>query len=129
MSANNFLSNSISKQNCLYQQRKDSAISSWTTFDHCLLLKKFIDFVATLPKITEEEDIINNSTPSETEVISQHIPLTSERRSLPMDITTNLCNYDFESVPLFRSHEEYFATLEDLENLWRKLESFRIEAI
>ena len=30
-------------------------------------------------------------------------------------------------MPLFRSHEEYFAALEDLENLWKKLESCRNE--
>ena len=52
------------------QQRKDSSFSSWTTFDHCLIRKKFIDFVTTLPNITEEGDFINNSTPSETEVTS-----------------------------------------------------------
>ena len=107
------------------QQRKDSSISNWTTFDHCLIPKKFIDFVSTLPNITEEEDFINNSTPSETEVTSQHIPnpLTSDIGSLPMDIKSILRSFDFESMPLFRSHEEYFAALEDLENLWKKFES------
>ena len=105
------------------QQRKDSSISSWTTFDHCLIPKKFIDFVATLPNITEEEDFINNSTPSENEVTSQHTPnpLTSDIGSLPMDVKRILRSYGFESMPLFRSHEEYFAALEDLENLWKKL--------
>ena len=90
------------------QQRKDSSISNWTTSDHCLIPKKFIDFVSTLPNITEEEDFINNSTPSETEVTSQHIPnpLTSDIGSLPMDIKSILRSYDFESMPLFRSHEE-----------------------
>ena len=103
------------------QQRKDSSISSWTTFDHCLIPKKFIDSVTTLPNITEEEDFINNSIPSETEVTSQHIPnpLTSDIGSLPMDIKSILRSYDFESMPLFRSHEEYFAALENLENLWK----------
>ena len=111
------------------QQRKDSSISSWTTFDHCLIPKKFIDFVTTLPNITEEEDFINNSNPSETEITSQHIPnpLTSDIVSLPMDIKRILRSYDFESMPLFKSHEEYFAALEDLENLWKKLESCRNE--
>ena len=111
------------------QQRKDSSISSWNTFDHCLIPKKFIDFVITLPNITEEEDFINNSTPSETEVTSQHIPnpLTSDIGSLPMDIKRILRSYDFDSMSLFRSHEEYFAALEDLENLWKKLESCRNE--
>ena len=111
------------------QQRKDSSISSWTTFDHCLIPKKFIDFVTTLPNITEEEDFINNSNPSETGVTSQNIPnpLTSDIWSLPMDIKRILRSYDFESMPLFRSHEEYFAALEDLENMWKKLESCRIE--
>ena len=52
------------------QQRKDSSISSWNTFDHCLIPKKFIDVVSTLPSIAEEEDFINNSTTSETEVTS-----------------------------------------------------------
>ena len=109
------------------QQRKDSSISSWTTFDHCLIPKNFIDFVTTLPNITEEEDFINNSTTSETEVTSQHIPnrLTSDIGSLPMDIKRILRSYDFECMPLFRSHEEYFAALKDLENLWKKLESCR----
>ena len=112
------------------QQRKDSSISSWTTFDHCLILKKFIDFVTTLPNITEEENLINNSTPSETEVTSQNIPdpLTSDIASLPMDIKRVLRSYDFESMPLFRIHEEYFAELEVLENLWKKLKSCRVEA-
>ena len=107
------------------QQRKDSSISSWTTFDHCLIPKKFIDFISTLPNIAEEEDFINNSTPSQTEVTSQHIPnlLTSDIGSLPMDIKSILRSYDFESMPLFRSHEEYFAAVEDLENLWKKFES------
>ena len=111
------------------QQRKDSSISSWTTFDHCLIPKKFIDFVTTLPNITKEKKTINNSTPSETEVTSQHIPnpLTSDIGSLPMDIKRILRSYDFESVPLFRSQEEYFAALEHLENLWKKLEPCRIE--
>ena len=111
------------------QQRKDSSISSWTTFDHCLITKNFIDFVTTLPNITEEEDFINNSTPSETEVTSQHIPnpLTSDIGSLPMDIKRILRSYDFESMPFFRSHEEYFAAVEDLENLWKKLKSCRNE--
>ena len=111
------------------QQRKDSSISSWTTFDHCLISKKFIDFVTTLPNITEEEDFINNSTPSETDVTSQHIPnpLTSDIGSLLMDTKRILRCYDFESMPLFRSQEEYFAALEDLENLWKKLESCRNE--
>ena len=111
------------------QQRKDSSISSWTTFDHCLIPKKFIDFVTTSPNITEEEDFINNSNPSETEITSQHIPnpLTSDIVSLPMDIKRILRSYDFESMPLFKSHEEYFAALEDLENLWKKLESCRNE--
>ena len=44
-----------------------------------------------------------------------------------MDIKRILRSYDFESMPLFRSHEEYFAALEDLENLWKKLESCRNE--
>ena len=111
------------------QQRKDSAISSWNIFDHCLIPKKFIDFVTTLPNITEEEDFINNSTPSDTEITSQHIPnpLTSDIGSLPMHIKRILRSYDFESMPLFKSHEEYFAALEDLENLWKKLESCRNE--
>ena len=111
------------------QQRKDSSISSWTTFDHCLIPKKVIDFVTTLPNITEEEDFISNSTHSEIEVTSQHIPnpLTSDIGSLPMDIKRILRSYDFESMPLFRSREEYFAALEDLENVWKKLESCRNE--
>ena len=111
------------------QQRKDSSISSWTTFDHCLIPKKFIDFVTTLPNITEDEDFINNSTPSETDVTSQNIPnpLTSDIGSLPMDIKSFLRSYDFESMPLFRSHEEYFAALENLDNLWKKFEPCRIE--
>ena len=101
---------------------------SWTTFDHCLIPKKFIDFVTTLPNIAEEEDFINNSTLSETEVTSQHIPnpLTSDIGSLPIDTKRILRSYDFESMPLFRSQEEYFA-LDDLENLWKKLESCRNE--
>ena len=53
--------------------------------------------------------------------------MTSEIGSLPMDIKKILCSYDFESMPLFRSHEEYIAALEDLENQWKKLESCRIE--
>ena len=112
------------------KQRKDSSISSWTTFDHCLIPKKFIDFVTTLPNITEEEDFINNSTPSETEVTLQNIPnpLTSDIASLPIDIKKILRSYDFESMPLFKTHEEYFAALEDLENLWKKLKSCRVEA-
>ena len=111
------------------QQRKDSSISSWTTFNHCLIAKKFIDFVTTLPNITEEEDFINNSTPSETEITSQHIlnPLTSDIGSLPMDIKRIFRSYDFESMPLFKNHEEYLAALEDLENLLKKLESCRNE--
>ena len=111
------------------QQRKDSSISSWTTFDHCPIPKKFIDFVTTLPNKTEEEDFINNSTTSESEVTSQHIPnpLTSDIGLLSMDIKRILLSYDFESMPLFRSQEEYLAALEDLENLWQKLESYRIE--
>ena len=70
------------------QQRKDSSISSWTTFNHCLISKKFIDFVTTLPNITEEEYFINNSNPSETGVTSQNTPnpLTSDIWSLPMGI-------------------------------------------
>ena len=44
-----------------------------------------------------------------------------------MDIKSILRSYDFESMPLFRSHKEYFAALEDLENLWRKLEPCRNE--
>ena len=88
-----------------------------------------IDFVITLPNITEEEDFINNSTPSEAGITSQHIPnpLTSDIGSLPMDIMRILRSYDFESTPLFMSHEEYFAALEDLKNLWKKLESCRNE--
>ena len=107
------------------QQRKDSSISSWNTFDHCLIPKKFIDFVTTLPNITEKEDFMNNSTPSETEVTYQHTPnhLTSDRGSLPMDIKKILRSYDFENMPLFRSHEKYFAALENLENMWQKHES------
>ena len=85
--------------------------------------------VTTLPNITEEENFINNSTPSETEVTSQHIlnPLTSDIGSLPMDTKRILRSYDFESMPLLSSHEEYFAALEDLKNLWKKLESCRNE--
>ena len=101
------------------QQRKDSSISNWTTFDQSLIPKKFIDFVTTLPNITEEKDFINNSTPSETEVTSRNIPnpLTSDIGSLASDIKRILRSYDFES----RSYEEYFAALEDLENRWKKL--------
>ena len=44
-----------------------------------------------------------------------------------MDIKRILRSYDFESTPLFRSHEEYFAALEDSENRWKKLESCRFE--
>ena len=44
-----------------------------------------------------------------------------------MDIKKILHSYDFESMPLFKSPEEYFAALEDLENRWKKLESSRIE--
>ena len=106
----------------------DSSISS---FDHCLIPKKllFFTFVTTIPNITEEEDFINKSTPSETEVTSQHKPnaLTSDKRSLPMHIKRILRSYDFDSLPLFRRHEEYFAALEDLENMWKKLESCRSE--
>ena len=53
--------------------------------------------------------------------------MTSDIGSLPMDIKRILRSYDFEIMPFFRSHEEYFAALEDLENLWKKLESCRIE--
>ena len=45
-----------------------------------------------------------------------------------MDIKRILRSYGFESMPLFRTHEEYFAALEDLENLWKKLKSCRVEA-
>ena len=44
-----------------------------------------------------------------------------------MDIKRILRSYDFESMLLFRSNEEYFAALKDLENLWKKLESCRNE--
>ena len=44
-----------------------------------------------------------------------------------MDIKSILRSYDFEIMPLFRSHEEYFAALEDLEHLWKKFESYRNE--
>ena len=44
-----------------------------------------------------------------------------------MDMKRILRSYDFESMPLFRSHEEYFAALEDSEKLWKKSESCRIE--
>ena len=44
-----------------------------------------------------------------------------------MDIKRVLRSYDFISMPLCRSQEEYFAALEYLENLWKKLESCRIE--
>ena len=112
------------------QQRKDSSISSWNTSDHCPIPKEFIDFVTTLPNITEEKDFINNSTPSETEVTYQHTPnhLTSDIVSLPMDIKKILRSYDFVSMPLFRSDEEYFAALENLENMWQKHESCIFEA-
>ena len=112
------------------QQRKDSSNSSWNTFDHCLIPKKFIDFVSTSPNITEKEDFINNSTPSETEVSYQHTPnhLTSDIGPLPMDIKKILRSCDFESMPLFRSHAEYFAVLENLENMWQKHESCITEA-
>ena len=76
-----------------------------------------------------EEEVISDSTPSETDVNSQRIlnPLTSDIRSLPMDIQRILRSYDFESMPLCKSHEEYFAASEDLKNLRKKLESCRIE--
>ena len=45
-----------------------------------------------------------------------------------MDIKKILRNYNFEKMPFFRSHEEYFAALEELENLWKKFESCTIEA-
>ena len=47
----------------------------------------FFAFVTILPNTTEEENFIDYSTGSETEVTSQNIPnpLTSEKRSLPMD--------------------------------------------
>ena len=87
--------------------------------------QKIADFVTTLPNITEEEDFIKNSTPSETEVTYQHTPnhLTSDIGSLPMDIKKILRSYDFESMLLFRRHEKYFAALEKLENMWQKHES------
>ena len=44
-----------------------------------------------------------------------------------MDIKRILSSYDLESMPLFKSHEEYFAALEDLKNLWKKIESCRID--
>ena len=44
-----------------------------------------------------------------------------------MDIKRILRSYDFESMPLFRSHGEYFAALEDLKNLWKKIKPCRIE--
>ena len=45
-----------------------------------------------------------------------------------MDIKRILRSYDFESMPLFRSHEENFTALENLQNMWKKLESCRIES-
>ena len=45
-----------------------------------------------------------------------------------MDIKRILRNYEFESMPLFRSHEENFSALEDLKNLWKKLDLCEIEA-
>ena len=120
----------MKKNIAFIQQRKDSSISSWNTFDNCLIPKKLIDFVTTLPNITEEEDFIKNSTPSETEVTYQHTPnhLTSDIGLLPMDIKKILRSYDFESMPLFRRHEKYFAALEKLENMWQKHESCITEA-
>ena len=44
-----------------------------------------------------------------------------------MDIKRILHSYNFESMPLFKNHEEYLAALEDLENLLKKLESCRNE--
>ena len=66
----------------------------------------------------------------ETDVTFQHIPdpLTSEKKSVPTDIKAILCNYDFECMSLFRSHEEYFADLDDLVNLRKNLQSCRTEA-
>ena len=79
------------------QQRKEGSISSWTTFDLCLIPKNFMDFVTTLSNITEEEDFISNSTLSETEVTFQHIPnpLTSDTGSVPMDIKKNFAQLRF----------------------------------
>ena len=76
-----------------------------------------------------EEEVIKDSNSSEIDVTSQHIPnpLTSGIRSLPKDIQRILRSYDFESMPLCKSHEENFAASEDLENLRKKLESCRIE--
>ena len=45
-----------------------------------------------------------------------------------MDIKRILRNYNFEKMPFFRCHEEYFAALEDLENLWKKFEPCTIGA-
>ena len=45
-----------------------------------------------------------------------------------MDIKKILLSYDLESMPLFRSHEEYFAALENSENMWQKHESCITEA-
>ena len=44
-----------------------------------------------------------------------------------MDTKRILRSYDFESMPLSRSHKKYFAALEDLENLWKKFQSCRNE--
>ena len=62
------------------QQRKDSQSQAGLPSIIASYPKNFVDFVTTLPNITEEEDFINNSTPWEIEITSQHIPnpLTSD---------------------------------------------------
>ena len=128
--ANNCQSNSIWKQYCFYTTKE----GQWNfKLDYLRSLPHTQNnywLATTLPNIAEEEDFIRRSTPSETELTSQLIPnhLTSDIGSLHMDIKRILRRYDFEIMPLFISHEEYFAVLEDLESLWRKLEACRIEA-
>ena len=73
MSVNICLSNSISHYRLYTTNERHRDFKLGTTFDHCLTLKIYV-FVTTLPDIAKNEDIINNSTPSETEVTQQHIP-------------------------------------------------------
>ena len=49
---------------------------------------------------TEEKNLINISTPLQTEVNSQHVPnpLNFDIRSLPVDKKRILCNHNFESL-------------------------------
>ena len=105
----------------IQQKRTNEKEENWTTLEHFMIPKIFINFIATLPDKKESEDCGGTFITSVGFVppLSLTHPLYPyDIVTLPKETRTILYNYDCDCVPFFENQLGVVRACNDLADLW-----------